>query len=138
MMDDNYTPFQETSDMTDAQRYLYEHPECKANWFKFNKDLADDLLFLVEESTDDKGNWMLEGNGTLGYTMFAILTYFTTGELTPDMNAFLYSEKAKKDRSLRWCRKIYERAKEAIDNANLQVAQNRINGMNGGRPKNQK
>lgn len=137
-MDENNTPFPELSNMTDAQRYLFEHPECKANWFKFNKDLADDLLFLVEETEDDNGKWMLEGSAMLGYTMFAILTYFTTGDLTPDIDAFLYSETSKKDRSKRWCRKLYERAKESIDNANLQVAQNRINGMNGGRPKNQK
>ena len=135
-MNEYTTPFPE-GNMTDAQRYLYEHPDVKANWFKFNKDLADDLLFIVEETENEQGQWMLEGSNQLGYTMYAILTYFTNGELTPEINDFLYSEKSMKDKSKRWCRKLFERAKVSIDQANLQVAQNRINGMNGGRPKNQ-
>lgn len=102
----------------------------QAEWFKFDKALAEYLCELVEEETDNNGKPTLVDGQYLAITMYAILKYFKEGYISPELADTI------NHRNMKLGKLAFNHAKESIETARSRVAENRYNGALGKPPKN--
>lgn len=102
----------------------------QAEWFKFDKALAEYLLELVEEDVNENGEFILNDGVFLALTVYAILKYFKEGYISPNL-----ADKIN-HRNMKLGKLAFNHAKESIETARSRVAENRYNGALGKPPKN--
>lgn len=102
--------------------------EIEAEWFKLDRETAECLLDLVEEDTDEKGNFILKDSCFLSYSIYAILKYFIDGKIPDELQKIIQ----RKDMKLG--KRAYNHSVEEINEARIKVAKLRLNGQRGGRP----
>lgn len=102
--------------------------EIEAEWFKLDRETAECLLDLVEESVDEKGNLVLKDSQFLSYSIYAILKYFIDGKIPDELNKIIQ----RKDMKLG--KRAFKHSVDEIDEARIKVAKLRLNGQRGGRP----
>jgi len=122
----------------DSEKPIFDIDYCDENsiysdWFKFDNRLVDYLIALVDEDTDNQGQWKLSDNDIkiLAYTIYAILTYKRDGFINDRLAAVLNSK------GLKLSKLAFVHAKALIDESRIKVAERRYNGKKGGRPPNQ-
>lgn len=101
----------------------------KAEWFKFDRETAECLRDLVEETYDDKGNLILKDSNYLSYAIYAIINYFLDGTVSDDLKKVM----ARKDMKLG--KRAFNHSVDGIEEARIKVAKLRLNGQKGGRPR---
>lgn len=101
--------------------------DIQAEWFKLDRETAECLVDLVEESHDDKGNLVLKDSAFLSYSIYAILRYFLDGRISDDLLKVL----TRKDMKLG--KRAYNHSVDEIEEARIKVAKLRLNGQKGGR-----
>lgn len=101
--------------------------DVKAEWFKLDRETAECLLDLVEESHDEKGNLVLKDSSFLAYSIYAILRYFTDGSVSDELKKII----ARKDMKLG--KRAFNHSVDEIEEARVKVAKLRLNGQKGGR-----
>lgn len=101
--------------------------DIRAEWFKLDRETAECLLDLVEESHDDKGNLVLKDSQFLAYSVYAILKYFIDGKVSDELLKVIQ----RKDMKLG--KRAYKHSVEEIEEARVKVAKLRLNGQKGGR-----
>lgn len=102
----------------------------EAEWFKLDRETAECLLDLVEEERDEKGNLILKDGILLSYSIYAILRYFTDGEISADLQKIV----SRKDMKLG--KRAFNHSVDEIEKSRIKVAKYRLNGAKGGRPRN--
>lgn len=102
--------------------------DISADWFKLDRETAECLLDLVEEDTDEKGNFILKDSCFLSYSIYAILKYFIDGKIPDELQKIIQ----RKDMKLG--KRAYNHSVEEINEARIKVAKLRLNGQRGGRP----
>ena len=102
--------------------------DISADWFKLDRETAECLLDLVEEDTDEKGNFILKDSCFLSYSIYAILKYFIDGRIPDELQKIIQ----RKDMKLG--KRAYNHSVEEINEARIKVAKLRLNGQRGGRP----
>lgn len=102
--------------------------DINADWFKLDRETAECLLDLVEEDTDEKGNFILKDSCFLSYSIYAILKYFIDGKIPDELQKIIQ----RKDMKLG--KRAYNHSVEEINEARIKVAKLRLNGQRGGRP----
>ena len=102
--------------------------DINADWFKLDRATAECLLDLVEEDTDEKGNFILKDSCFLSYSIYAILKYFIDGKIPDELQKIIQ----RKDMKLG--KRAYNHSVEEINEARIKVAKLRLNGQRGGRP----
>lgn len=100
----------------------------QADWFKFDKTLAGLLCALVEEGTNEKGQWVIKDENYLSYTAYAVIQYFLYGCIPAELEQILNKPHMKLSKV------AYLQAVREIEIARSRVAENRYNGGKGGRP----
>ena len=97
--------------------------EINSNWFKFDNELTNYLLGIVEEGTDKNGRFMLEDGVIFANTLYAILFYKMNGYVSPnELDVTIH-----KDRAYKLGKMAFEHAKELIDQSRISVAEKRWN-----------
>jgi hypothetical protein len=104
-----------------------------ADWFKFDKTTAGYLMALVNESTNDNGEWILEDVSWLGYTMYAICCQLMDCDIPPRLESIL------KQKNMKLAKLAFDNCSREIEDSRSRIAENRYNGSKGGnaRGKNQ-
>ena len=127
-MDDIYTPFSDVSNMTEAESYLSEHPDIKADWFKFDSALAGFAVGLCRDAKRENPNtkkeeWYLEGAYSLGVAMYAVSLKLISGDTNFEVDKYLNQPTKALERM------IVERASQAMETGRVKIAQNRVNAL---------
>lgn len=102
--------------------------DINADWFKLDRETAECLLDLVEEDTDEKGNFILKDSCFLSYSIYAILKYFIDGKIPDELQKIIQ----RKDMKLG--KRAYNHSVEEIEKSRVKLAKYRLNGQKGGRP----
>lgn len=102
--------------------------DISADWFKLDRETAECLLDLVEEDTDEKGNFILKDSCFLSYSIYAILKYFIDGKIPDELQKIIQ----RKDMKLG--KRAYNHSVEEIEKSRVKLAKYRLNGQKGGRP----
>lgn len=104
----------------------------QSDWFKFDDRLVDYLMALVDEETNEQGEWILAEKDlkSLAYAIFAILMYKRDGSINDRLETLLNF------RGQKLSKLAFSHAKELIDESRIKVAERRFNGKKGGRPPN--
>lgn len=121
--------------MDNSNKPIFDKAYCDANgiqaeWFKFDKALAEYLCELVEEETDSNGKPALVDGQYLAITIYAILRYFRDGHISPELTDTI------NHRNMKLGKLAFNHAKDSIETARSRVAENRYNGGLGKPPKN--